>query len=128
MLAKVCSVAVNGIEAYPVEVEVNAGFGDTLIVIVGLPDAAVKESRDRVMTALINSGFSFTFGRTTINLAPADVKKEGPSFDLPIAVGMVAARSRAWRTGTTRSAVPWNRVTGAVIDARSNPHERDTSA
>src|SRR5512137_404909 len=91
MLAKVCSAAVNGIEAYPVEVEVNAGFGDTLIVIVGLPDAAVKESRDRVMTALINSGFNFTFGRTTINLAPADVKKEGPSFDLPIAIGMVAA-------------------------------------
>jgi magnesium chelatase family protein len=91
MLAKVCSAAVNGIEAYPVEVEVNAGYGDTLIVIVGLPDTAVKESRDRVMTALINSGFAFTFGRTTINLAPADVKKEGPSFDLPIAVAMVAA-------------------------------------
>lgn len=91
MLAKVLSAAVNGIEAYPIEVEVNAGFGDTLIVIVGLPDAAVKESRDRVMTALINSGFNFTFGRTTINLAPADVKKEGPSFDLPIAVGMLAA-------------------------------------
>src|SRR5512140_1636745 len=91
MLAKVCSAAVNGIEAYPVEVEVNAGYGDTIIVIVGLPDAAVKESRDRVMTALINSGFGFTFGRTTINLAPADVKKEGPSFDLPIAVAMLAA-------------------------------------
>lgn len=91
MLAKVCSAAINGIEAFPVEVEVNAGFGDTIIVIVGLPDAAVKESRDRVMTALINSGFRYTFGRTTINLAPADVKKEGPSFDLPIAVGMVAA-------------------------------------
>src|SRR5437867_6760062 len=91
MLAKVCSAAVNGIDAYPVEVEVNAGYGDTVIVIVGLPDAAVKESRDRVMTALINSGFNFTFGRTTINLAPADVKKEGPSFDLPIAIGMVAA-------------------------------------
>src|SRR5215813_7197372 len=91
MLAKVCSAAVNGVEAYPVEVEVNAGFGDTIIVIVGLPDTAVKESRDRVMTALINSGFSFTFGRTTINLAPADVKKEGPSFDLPIAVAMAAA-------------------------------------
>src|SRR5215470_6690883 len=91
MLAKVCSAAVNGIEAYPVEVEVNAGFGDTIIVIVGLPDAAVKESRDRVMTALINSGFKVPFGRTTINLAPADVKKEGPSFDLPIAVGMLAA-------------------------------------
>ncbi|HEY5910569.1 MAG TPA: YifB family Mg chelatase-like AAA ATPase [Verrucomicrobiae bacterium] len=91
MLAKVCSAAVNGIDAYPVEVEVHAGFGDTIIVIVGLPDAAVKESRDRVMTALINSGFKFTLGRTTINLAPADVKKEGPSFDLPIAVGMLAA-------------------------------------
>src|SRR5437016_5054902 len=91
MLAKVCSAAVNGVEAYPIEVEVNAGFGDTIIVIVGLPDAAVKESRDRVMTALLNSGYKFTFGRTTINLAPADVKKEGPSFDLPIAVGMIAA-------------------------------------
>src|SRR5882724_4791515 len=91
MLAKVCSAAVNGIEAYPIEVEVNAGYGDTIIVIVGLPDAAVKESRDRVMTALINSGYAFTFGRTTINLAPADVKKEGPSFDLPIAIGMLAA-------------------------------------
>src|SRR6267154_5801610 len=91
MLSRVCSAAVNGIEAYPVEVEVNAGYGDTLIIIVGLPDAAVKESRDRVSTALGNSGFKFPMGRTTINLAPADVKKEGPSFDLPIAVGMVAA-------------------------------------
>ena len=91
MLAKVCSAAVNGVEAYPVEVEVNAGWGDTVIVIVGLPDAAVKESRDRVSTALSNSAFKFPMGRTTINLAPADVKKEGPSFDLPIAIGMLAA-------------------------------------
>ncbi len=91
MLAKVCSAAVNGIEAYPVEVEVNDGYGDTLIVIVGLPDAAVRESRDRVSTALTNSGFKFPMGRTTINLAPADVKKEGPSFDLPIGIGMLAA-------------------------------------
>jgi magnesium chelatase family protein len=91
MLARVCSSALNGIEAYPVEVEVNAGWGDTQIVIVGLPDAAVKESRDRVITALANSGFKFPMGRTTINLAPADIKKEGPSFDLPIALGMLAA-------------------------------------
>lgn len=91
MLARVCSAAVNGIEAFPVEVEVSAGFGDTIIVIVGLPDAAVKESRDRVTTALNSSGFKFSYGRTTINLAPADVKKEGPSFDLPIALGMLAA-------------------------------------
>jgi len=91
MLAKVCSAAVNGIEAYPIEVEVNVGWGDTNIIIVGLPDAAVKESRDRVSTALGNSGFKFPMGRTTINLAPADVKKEGPSFDLPIAIGLLAA-------------------------------------
>jgi magnesium chelatase family protein len=91
MLANVCSAAVNGIDAYPVEVEVNSGFGDTITVIVGLPDAAVKESRDRVGTALTNSGFKYPMGRVTINLAPADVKKEGPSFDLPIAVGILAA-------------------------------------
>jgi magnesium chelatase family protein len=91
MLSKVCSAAVNGIDAYPVEVEVNAGWGETVIVVVGLPDAAVKESKDRVTTALSNSGFKFPMGRTTINLAPADVKKEGPSFDLPIALGMLAA-------------------------------------
>jgi magnesium chelatase family protein len=91
MLARAHSAAVNGIEAFPVEVEVSAGYGDTIIVIVGLPDAAVKESRDRVTTALNSSGFKFSYGRTTINLAPADVKKEGPSFDLPIALGMLAA-------------------------------------
>ena len=91
MLSKVCSAAVNGIDAYPVEVEVNAGYGDTVIVVVGLPDAAVKESKDRVSTALANSGYKFPLGRTTINLAPADVKKEGPSFDLPIALGILAA-------------------------------------
>src|SRR4029077_16204223 len=71
--------------------EVNVGYGDTLVVIVGLPDAAVKESRDRVSTALTNSAYKFPMGRTTINLAPADVKKEGPSFDLPIAIGLLAA-------------------------------------
>jgi magnesium chelatase family protein len=91
MLARVCSAALNGIDAYPIEVEVNAGYGDTLVVIVGLPDTAVKESRDRVSTALTNSGYKFPMGRTTINLAPADVKKEGPGFDLPIALGMLAA-------------------------------------
>ena len=91
MLARVLSAAVNGIEAFPVEVEVNSGWGDTIVVIVGLPDAAVKESRDRVTTALSNSGFKMPMGRTTINLAPADIKKEGPSFDLPIAIGILAA-------------------------------------
>jgi magnesium chelatase family protein len=91
MLATVFSGAVYGVDAYSVEIEVNAGRGDTVIVIVGLPDAAVKESKDRVFTALVNSGFFPPRGRTTVNLAPADIKKEGPSFDLPIALGMIAA-------------------------------------
>jgi len=91
MLAKVGAAAVQGIEAFFVEVEVNDGRGDPAVVIVGLPDTAVKESRDRVSTAVTNSGFRFPWGRTTINLAPAHLKKEGPSFDLPIAIGVLAA-------------------------------------
>jgi magnesium chelatase family protein len=91
MLAKVSSAALSGIEAFPVEVEVNVTFGETFVALVGLPDAAVKESEDRVSTALANSGYKFPLGKTTINLAPADVRKEGPSFDLPIALGMLAA-------------------------------------
>ena len=91
MLAKVQSGAVYGVDAYAVEIEVNAGHGEPQVVVVGLPDAAVKESKDRVWTALINSGFLPPRGRTTVNLAPADIKKEGPSFDLPIALGMLAA-------------------------------------
>ena len=91
MLARIFSAAVIGVNAYEVEVEVNTAGGKPVMVVVGLPDAAVKESRDRVITAVANSGYRWPNGRTTINLAPADVKKEGPSFDLPIAVGMVAA-------------------------------------
>jgi len=91
MLSTINSGAVYGIDAYAVEIEVNAGHGEPKVVIVGWPDAAVKESSDRVWTALINSGFRPPIGRTTINLAPADMKKEGPSFDLPIALGIIAA-------------------------------------
>ena len=90
MLAKVFSAAVFGVDAFEVEIEVNGGRGDPNIVIVGLPDAAVKESKDRVTTAINNSGFRWAKGRMTINLAPANVKKEGPSFDLPIALGLIA--------------------------------------
>lgn len=98
MLAKAYSGAVNGIEAYTVEIEVNVGGGLAAIVIVGLPDTAVKEARDRVSTALRNSGFSFPKGRITINLAPADIKKEGPRFDLPIAAGILAASGQIQRS------------------------------
>jgi magnesium chelatase family protein len=90
MLAKIYSAAVYGVDAYEVEIEVNGAGGEPNIVIVGLPDAAVKESRDRVTTAVANSGYYWPRGRTTINLAPADIKKEGPSFDLPIALGMIS--------------------------------------
>ncbi len=91
MLVKVLSGAVYGADAYPVDIEVNAGRGEIGVVIVGLPDAAVKESKDRVFTAIINSGFKPHMGRVTVNLAPADIRKEGPSFDLPMAIGMLAA-------------------------------------
>lgn len=96
MLAKIYSAAVFGVDAFEVEIEVNAARGgEPKIIIVGLPDVAVKESRDRVTTAITNSGYHWPHSRTTINLAPADVKKEGPSFDLPIALGMIAVREEA---------------------------------
>lgn len=92
MLAKVGSAAVFGIEAFSIEVEVDSGgTGDMRTVIVGLPDTAVRESLDRVFSAMANSGFRIPLGRTTVNLAPADVRKEGPSFDLPIAIGIIFA-------------------------------------
>lgn len=91
MLAKVFSAAVWGVDAFAVEVEVNATYGKPVTVVVGLPDTAVKESRDRVSTAVTNSAYKYPYGRVTINLAPADVKKEGPSFDLPMALGILAA-------------------------------------
>jgi magnesium chelatase family protein len=91
MLAKVYSASIHGVEAYPVEIEVDVSGGIPAVVIVGLPDTAVKESRDRVKTAIQNSGFVYPEGRITVNLAPADIKKEGPSFDLPIGVGILAA-------------------------------------
>ena len=92
MLAKVSAGAVYGVDAYAIEVEVNCGHGEFKLVMVGLPDVAVKESADRVFTASLNSGLRMPQGRTTINLAPANIKKEGPSFDLPIAVGTQAAQ------------------------------------
>src|SRR5262249_13795425 len=90
MLPKIYSPAGYGVDAYEVEIEANAGAGEVKMVIVGLPDTAVKESRDRVRTAIANSGYRWSRKRTTINLAPANIKKEGPSFDLPIALGMIA--------------------------------------
>ncbi len=92
MLSRVLSAYVIGIDAHLIEVEADiASRGLPHFSMVGLPDAAVKESRDRIKAALKNIGFNFPLKQITINLAPADMKKEGSSFDLPIAIGIVAA-------------------------------------
>ncbi len=91
MLAKVLSCATIGLDGVLVEVEVDTGPGRPNFIVVGLPDAAVQESRERVRTAIRNSGIRFPLGRVTVNLAPADIRKEGPAYDLPIAVGVLSS-------------------------------------
>ena len=91
MLAKILSSAVIGVDAYLVEVEVDISYGLPNFTIVGLPEVSVKESKERVRAAILNSGYTFPDDRITVNLAPANIKKEGTGFDLPIAVGILAA-------------------------------------
>ncbi len=92
MLGITHSAALVGIESAPVQVEVNTGeAGDLKFILVGLPDTAVKESQDRVFSAMSNSGFRLPYTRTTINLAPGGLRKEGADYDLPIAIAMLAA-------------------------------------
>src|ERR687897_1050875 len=105
MLAKVFSSALLGIDAYAVEVEVDLASGLPYFAVVGLPDASVKESRERVKAAVQNSGLDFPVRRITVNLAPADLRKEGSAYDLPIAVGILSA------TGV----VPGGRLPNVVI-------------
>lgn len=91
MISKINSCAVIGLDCEPVEVELDISAGLAGITVVGLPDTAVQESKERVRSAIKNSGFKYPTTRITINLAPADIKKEGPAYDLPIAVGMLIA-------------------------------------
>jgi magnesium chelatase family protein len=91
MLAKVNSCAVVGLEGYMVQVEVDISPGLPAFFVVGLPDEAVQESRERVRAAVRNSGYTFPMRRVAVNLAPADLKKEGPAYDLSIAVGVLLA-------------------------------------
>ena len=95
MLAKLRSMSVMGIEAF--EIAIEADITDMLpsFAIVGLPDGAVRESKERVMSAIKNCGFEFPDRKVTINMAPADVKKEGSAFDVPIALGLLAASGQA---------------------------------
>ncbi|NOZ05878.1 MAG: YifB family Mg chelatase-like AAA ATPase [Chloroflexi bacterium] len=96
MLATVNSCAVIGLDGAIVKVEVDISRGMPSLIIVGLPDAAVNESRERVRTAIKNSNLRWPGGRMTINLAPADLRKEGPAYDLPIAIGVLVASEQVW--------------------------------
>jgi magnesium chelatase family protein len=91
MLAKVTSCAVVGLDGALIEVEVDIANGLPSMTIVGLPDAAIQESKERVRAAIKNSGLPFPSQRLTVNLAPADIRKEGPAYDLPIAIGILLA-------------------------------------
>ena len=91
MLAKVASCAVIGLDGALVDVEVDVSNGQPGFTIVGLPDAAIQESRERVRAAVKNSGFAYPLKRITVNLAPADLRKEGPSYDLPTVIGLLLA-------------------------------------
>jgi magnesium chelatase family protein len=95
MLSKFVSASVLGIDAFLVEVETDLGANVPSFAIVGLPDSAVKESKERVESAIKNSGFAYPLKRITVNMAPADVRKEGSAFDLPIALGILAAHGQA---------------------------------
>ena len=99
------SAAVFGVDAYPVDIEVDVSFGLPHFTMVGLPDATVRESRDRVRSAIRNSGFDFPRHRITVNLAPADVRKAGSSFDLPIALGLLAISGSLNRHSVTDTVV-----------------------
>jgi magnesium chelatase family protein len=98
MLATIESATVVGVDACRVHVEIDVSRGFPHFQLVGLPDTSIKESRDRVRAAMLNSGYTFPVSRITINLAPGDVRKAGPAFDLPIAIGMLAATGIVTRT------------------------------
>jgi magnesium chelatase family protein len=101
MLAKILSSAVIGIDAYIVDVEVDIAQGLPSFATVGLPEGAVRESKERVKAAIKNSGYHFPSDRITVNLAPADIKKEGSAFDLPMALGILAATGLVPRSSYT---------------------------
>jgi len=100
MLAKVKTAAVVGLEGHLVDVEVDISSGLPAMTIVGLPDAAVQEAKERVRAAIRNSGFNFPMKRVVVNLAPADLKKAGPSYDLPIAIGILLSSEQVSADGS----------------------------
>src|SRR3989442_2405049 len=122
MLARVRSAAVLGIDAYLVEVETDIANGLPTFATVGLPQGAVKEGRERVFAALANTGYTFPLKRITVNLAPADIRKDGCAFDLPIAVGILAATEQISAERLGRAAVLGGPgVRGAIRPVRRAP-------
>ncbi len=117
MIVKVISAALKGVEAYRLEVEVDGSYGIMTMLIVGLPDKAVNESRDRVQSALLNAGYQYPNMRVTVNLAPADVKKEGPAYDLPIALGLLGVSNQLNQNGLTKTAA----IGELALDGRVRP-------
>src|ERR687894_755378 len=105
MLASTATFAIEGVHSREVTVEVDVRQGLPAFTVVGLPDAAVREARERVRAALLNSGLEFPLKRLTANLAPADLRKSGPSFDLALAVALLAASGQ----------VPSEAVRGAAV-------------
>jgi len=136
VLARVISYGFIGISGYPVIVEVDVSMGLPVIDVVGLPDASVKESKERVRLAIKNSGYKYPDVRITVNLAPADIKKEGPIFDVPIAVGILMASGYlaidsdslketlfVGELGLDGNVRPVNGVLPMVIDAKANGYK-----
>ena len=115
MLAKVRSVALVGLDAHLIDVEVDIAGGLPQFSVVGLPDATVRESRDRVRSALKNTGFHFPAKKITVNLAPADIKKEGAGLDLAIAIGILVAEEVI-----ASDSLDTSRARGRVVVGRSD--------
>ena len=91
MLSIIKSIALNGLQGYLVSTQVDVSSGLPSFEIVGLPDVTVKESKERIKTAIKNSGFEFLSRKVVVNLSPANIRKEGSNFDLPIAIGILIA-------------------------------------
>ena len=102
MLSRIKSYGLIGLNGYAVTVEIDVSGGMPAYETVGLPDAAVRESKERVRAAIKNSGFTYPIGRITVNLAPADTRKEGSFYDLPIAIGILAANGDIDRTAAEK--------------------------
>ncbi|HEY3332011.1 MAG TPA: magnesium chelatase domain-containing protein [Capsulimonadaceae bacterium] len=117
MLATIESSAIQGIDAYDIKVEVDVSAHLSYFAIVGLPDTAVNEAKERVRAAIKNSGLDFPLKRITVNLAPADTKKQGPAFDLPVAVGILAATGQV----LTDSIEEWLFVGELALDGGVRP-------